>query len=1164
MNKVLYNICVFIFIGVTCSALFSCRDDFSFENSGHVPEGETATISVKISPSNMKIFTRDAGIDPESEEASAIHDLWIGVFNKETRKKTGQVYLEKNEILTDHNTGDITVEVDVLSGESYIVGAANTQGLRGLNTKTGQQLEALKNLLLETDNWEDFKRLGGIMNNPLSTQRMGNIFMSGNYSEKEDDIDGTLDPDNNPTAVAIRPGQNELSGVVNLKRVVAYNKFVLIPHKAINFTPVSWQVVNVPGISYIHNRENGDLNASDNAMNTGVVFWNGEDDNGNNLDSSYYHNSVESKDFDNVFDIEEYKGNYVIDSSFDFYLLENKHTGIIPSEKIEGTDPTNLYHEREREHKRDGRNTGWYASLVEETGEIPGGPTAILNLRNNNATYVVLKAIMDYYYDKEDNTQSPVIPSEGADMTDRYIHRSAEVTYTIHLGYCEGEGIQKVNDFNCKRNTYYTYNILIGGANSIRIEVQNDTEKQPGMEGTVTDLISNLIELDAHYGVFNIALSDRQRKNLIWRIVAPYGNDVIDMIHGDKNNRFSNSGVYIIDKDDDMWRSLPRNQFYNWVQIRPTTGENVLAHYPGDPRLIGRENIGGYPTKEKTGNVSSDDGTIYDYAKSNGEKGVWYLETLKDALNFPHPDSYKNLNENQILQYKTFLQTEYPSSSEEVKAFNLLNDAVKDALEAPHYYTVFIDEYVYEYEKDRNAKSLTGKLMEVDQNSDAWRSYVNKDSRKLWLTLNDLEISTDFESAYSNSVYLITQRSIQTYYNSLAKRAIGVEHINETFFNKPIEHFPNSDIYASNDGLLNLYRYLTRDWRNIWYRIWYDESFDESTKWGPDDILLNYDEWRQQPAKGWDPNNISEERVRYVPKTYNQEVLLAMTRNRDLNNNNLIEPYEIRWYLPTAETYTQISLGAASLATPIFSPKNFPTDGIQAGKGTLSSHYITSDEKMFWAEEVASVSVWNFGSAENQSGNMRCIRNLGQELYLVPGSVEYNSAVVSPAYTHDVEARTINMEFYLSGALRSETTSQPISLHPVGSVESLPTRKFMYSENSFELEKGNPFIIPENKNQMRDYSTWWSMVETLPSELGYPGWRIPNIIELAILLYAGVLDSDKRYFSCSYEYFNNRNGQGAYLPINHWAMGILDGKVTADPTNNQSDKPYVILVKDIE
>ncbi|MCH5230731.1 MAG: hypothetical protein J1F43_02940 [Muribaculaceae bacterium] len=1163
MYKIFNKIFICILIGVVFMAQFSCRDDFGFDNGIFVPEGEHATISVKISARDMKVFTRDAGIDPDGEEASEIQDLWIGVFSKNTGKKTGQVYLNKSEIIKDHSTREVSLDVNVLSGESYIVGAANTGGLRGLDTENGKRLEEIKNLLLETDNWEEFKRLGGIMNNPLSTQRMGNIFMSGNYSENGDAGSRTLDANNNPNTVAIRPGQNELPGIIHLERVVAYNKFVLIPHEAIKFTPVSWQVVNVPGMSFIHNRENGDLNASDNKMNDGVIFWTGQDDYGKDLNTSFYHTSVESKDFDNVFEIEKYKENYLIDSSFDFYLLENKHTGIITSDQLDNKKITNLYDARELEHKQEnGRNTGWYASLVDKTGEIPGGPTSNRELRNNNASYVVLKAVLDYYYDINDEKQTPVIVPEGADIDSRFIRRYVEATYTIHLGYCEGEGLKKANDFNCRRNTSYTYKVLIGGANNIRLEVQNDTEVQPGMEGIVTDLITNLIELDAHYGVFNIALTDRQRKNLKWRIVAPFENDEIDMMHGNKNNKFSlNSGMYIIDDNEAMKQALPQNQFYNWVQIRPTTGKEVLAHYPGDPRLIGRTDIEGYPVKEKTG-AGSDDGTIYNYAQSADDKGVWLLETLRDASKFAHPDSHNNLDSESIEKYKTFLGTEFPSPFVEEDEFDKLDEDIKKALNTPHYYTVFIDEYVYEYEKDRNSASLTGRFMQVNQNSEGWRTYVNQDSRKLWLTLNDLEIAQDFESVYSNSVYLISQRSIQTYYNSSAKQAIGVEHINETFINAPIVHYPKNgtNVYESGDGLLNLYRYVTQDWRKSWYRIWNNEKGELA----PGDDPENYDEWCQQPAYGYDPNNIGEEMIRYVPKTINQEVLMAMVRNRDLNNNNIIEPYEIRWFIPSAQTYTRIALGSASLTTPLLSPKNFPQNEIQAGKGTLTSHYITGDAKMFWAEEVASVSKWDYGAEEDRSGNLRCIRNLGQELHLVPGSDEYNAAIVTPAYTHDPDNRIIHMEFYRSAALRNEVTTKPIPLHAVGYMESLPTRKFMYYEQEFPLEDGNPFVVPANNNQMRDYSKWWEMVETLPAELGLPDWRVPNINELTILLYSEVLDPDRRYFSCSYEYFNNRNRQGNYAPENHWVLGVAGGQVTADPTANDDSIPYVVLVKDIE
>lgn len=1161
MNKIL-KIYSYIIIGVVFCTLFSCRDDYSFDENIIVPEGEEATISIKISSSDMKIFTRDAGIDPDSDEASAIHDLWIGVFSKNTGKKTGQVYLSKNEIIKDHSEREITIDkVRVLSGESFIVGAANTQGLKGLDTQKGRELIDIKTLLLETDKWEEFKRLGGIMNNPLSTQRMGNIFMSGNYSESGDEGVNALSSENDPLAVTIRPGVNDLQGVVHLQRVVAYNKFVLIPHEVIKFNPISWKVVNVPGMSYIHNREYGDVNASDNVMNEAVIFWNGKDDEGNDLNSSYYHTSVESSDFDNVFEEVKYKDNYLIDSSFDFYLLENKHRGIITRDNLNDADISNLYNAREKEYKQEnGRNTGWYASLVSKPGEIPGGPSTDAELKNNNATYVVLKANLDYYYHIKDKNQTPVVPPQGEDITNNYIHRFVEAIYTIHLGYCEGKDeLDKANDFNCRRNTAYIYRVLIGGANNIRIEVQNDSEVQPGMEGTVTDVITNVIDLDAHYGVFNLALSDRQRKNLIWRIVAPYENDEIDMMRGNKNNKFSaNSGMYVIDDNEEMRKALPQNQFYNWVQIRPTSGVDVLAHYPGDPRLIGRTGIGDYPTKEKTGS-GADDGSIFNYATQANDKGVWYLETLKDALTFPHPDSYVNLNAEQINEYRDFLQKNFSSSNEEEAAYIKLDQMVQDALTTPHYYTIFIDEYVYEYKKNRDKPNLTGDFMQVDGNSDAWRTYVNQGNRKLWLALNDLEIASDFESVYSNSVYLISQRSIQTYYNSSAKRALGVEHINETFINATIDHYPKDGIYDSADGLYNLYRYLTKDWRNSWYRIWYDQNGDI----GKGDNPENYDEWCQQPAKGWDPNNITEEMIRYVPKTLNQEVLFTMTRNRDLNNNNVIEPYEIRWFLPSAQTYTRISLGSASLTTPLFSPKNFSRNAIQAGKGTLTSHYITSDEKMFWAEEVASVSKWNYDPESYRSGNLRCIRNLGQELYLVPGLQEYNNSMVSPAYTHDPVTQTIYMEFYRSAALRNEVTALPIPVHSVGSIESLPTRKFMYMKPDFELKNGNPFTTLDN-NTKRNYSQWWTMVETLPAELGYPDWRIPNINELTILLYSGVLEPGRRYFSCTYEYFNNRNQQGSYNPENHWMMGVGGDQITADPTNQGNDLPYVILVKDIE
>ena len=51
----------------------SCKDDIGLIEYQSVPEGEPATISLKISLPSMSVQTRDAGIDPDGEQASTIY-----------------------------------------------------------------------------------------------------------------------------------------------------------------------------------------------------------------------------------------------------------------------------------------------------------------------------------------------------------------------------------------------------------------------------------------------------------------------------------------------------------------------------------------------------------------------------------------------------------------------------------------------------------------------------------------------------------------------------------------------------------------------------------------------------------------------------------------------------------------------------------------------------------------------------------------------------------------------------------------------------------------------------------------------------------------------------------------------------------------------------------
>ena len=73
---------------------------------------------------------------------------------------------------------------------------------------------------------------------------------------------------------------------------------------------------------------------------------------------------------------------------------------------------------------------------------------------------------------------------------------NADVTFTVHLGYADGNP----NDYDTRRNTRYIYTVTLRGINDIRLEVESDgeeNEQRPGYEGNVIFSQDGLYELDA-------------------------------------------------------------------------------------------------------------------------------------------------------------------------------------------------------------------------------------------------------------------------------------------------------------------------------------------------------------------------------------------------------------------------------------------------------------------------------------------------------------------------------------------------------------------------------------------------------------------------------------------------------------------------------------------
>ena len=152
-------------------------------------------------------------------------------------------------------------------------------------------------------------------------------------------------------------------------------------------------------------------------------------------------------------------------SSFTFYALENNQRG-------EGA-------------------TQWSDREMKTKDAETGINTDVFKYAPKNATYVKLRG--EYSYDYLDEETG--LPS----------HQNAYVEYTIHLGYV---GEDAYNNYECKRNTSYTYNVLVRGVDDIilKVDVENDEEDDEdgssdignGSEGDVV-IAHYFFDFDSHY-----------------------------------------------------------------------------------------------------------------------------------------------------------------------------------------------------------------------------------------------------------------------------------------------------------------------------------------------------------------------------------------------------------------------------------------------------------------------------------------------------------------------------------------------------------------------------------------------------------------------------------------------------------------------------------------
>lgn len=489
--------------------LGACTDDFFGEDGAR----ERVNLRLKVILPSMNVMTRSdisEGLDQRVES------LWIGIYKAgATGERTGSVAVS-NPKSESHNDTQADVEIPTLTGDSYIVAVANYENRYAIDDKGNQT--TLAQALEDATDWKKFQEISVLLNQSglVTTDVPVNpLLMSGHYME------GTH-PDGSFTE--IQPVKinrtGSLSGSVHLRRVISQVRFNVTYNtdNISDFEILGWSVHNVPNQSWLAERGSGTLNSGD--VRTAAS---GEDS---------FQSTAESVQ------VNPSGSTY----SFDWWQVENKRTGLTPPASM--TDP---YQYREKEFKdANGNNTGKYSSLV---------PSATSVDPNNNATFVELKVRMTLKVDENGNSLT------GSKM------RVYDGVYTVHLGYCEGSGAAKAMDFNARRNTRYTYNVTINNVKNVMVEADSDVENNPGAEGIVSDVTEQFMELDAHYGVCNIYLSDSDLEVFDYLIRA-----------------YDENGNMVV-IDSKIPSSVPassndRRKYLNWIELRASSRSSLAAYRP--------------------------------------------------------------------------------------------------------------------------------------------------------------------------------------------------------------------------------------------------------------------------------------------------------------------------------------------------------------------------------------------------------------------------------------------------------------------------------------------------------------------------------------------------------------------------------------------------------
>lgn len=582
---------------------------------------------------------------------------------------------------------------------------------------------------------------------------------------------------------------------------------------------------------------------------------------------------------------------------------------------------------------------------------------------------------------------------------------AGDLSYTVHLG----DFSKNPADFSVAANSNYEYTLTIKGVNNFIAESQKIAgADDPGSEGVVIFKGTDILEVDCHYEARVMKFSMSELNQII--NVDKYGY-ILKI-----QTAFCETISMIVDGE---------GRIYDAAEFKTQSNPTVLTTVGAD----------GMPVDASRILISGDvDFDWVRFVKNTGEYSstpksspgckVSSSHAISDVCAYPGRDNTQTIFE--------FLRDLYKAGKEQTASyFNATGSSV--------YVTCFVDENYYPKKN--------------------WTEYVNKSEPRRIYFANDLFVSADGQSSFARAKYVVSQKSIWTFYElNPTRKPFGIETVSE------------EDVQGVN--VVSGTNVQPEDWNGRTSAVYNNRN------------------------KGFYANSTKSAGKQDI---YKDAYKACMSRNRDEDGDGTIDENEIKWYLAAVDQYKGMWAGERALDKDMRLFKADPEDWNELRTNAQKYHYFTcSNANTFWAEEgCATGKEWN-------STKVRCIRTLE--------SMEKGLADADRYFEYDSATETVTM-------LLNNDALRPAQLggfdtyfeRGTGKANNLLYKKFKVASANLSGSYSKTQVISKTKG--KDFIA--ASDDVCQKAAGYGGsWRVPNQRELAVMSaqFAGSLGD---LFSCT-------------------------------------------------